>query len=176
MFHPLNGDSFLKSLCKTIREGFTDEEIHDVYANKILQHFDRPSILVHYLPEIETPAYNDYALRRITFDIVCFSGKINESTFQSWSMKVKNRLAEILRWIDVEGVKHRYRSYEFYIEQGQYMNFHVIVEYSLYIKYVDSLGGELGPLMIDLEEIVIPHLEERTELLNGNRRNLDDPE
>lgn len=173
MPHKLNGDSFLNSLCDTIRNGFSDEEIHHVYANKILQHFDRPTILVHYLPEFETPAYNNYALRRISFDIVCFAGKIDEARFQSWSMIVKNRLAEILRWIVVEDVPHRYRSYEFYIEQGQYMNFHCIVEYSLYIEYIDSLGDEKGPLMIDLEEIVIPHMEERTEILNGNRRDVD---
>lgn len=147
--HPLRGNSFLISVCEALRKGFSNEEIHAVYANKTLQHFDKSSIVVQYLPELETPLYNNYAFRRITLDVVLFSGLQDESKFQTWLLDKKDRLCETLRWINVEGVPHRYRSFESHIEQSQYYRFHFTVEYTLQIEYLDGLDE---PLMIYLDE------------------------
>lgn len=143
--------SFLIAVGEAIRGAFSEDEITEVYINKTVKNFVRPSIMVQYVPNIERPAMRNEAFRRISFDIVCFAPKTSESYFQEWSMEIGERLSETLRWLTVSGVPHQCRSYEDYIEQGQYLEYHFLVDYSLYVEYIDPTPP---PNMLDLEEDV----------------------
>lgn len=165
---PLYGNSFLYSVCKKLREGFTSDEIERVYANKTLQNFNRPSIMVQYLPELTRADYNDSAYKVISLDVVCFATKNEEAIFQEWSNEIKYRLEHLLRWIEVEGVKHRFRNFETHIDQDLYMRFHFTVEYTLYVNYVDDTL--LEEMMVDLEKQIFVHVEDRVQINERNDR------
>lgn len=155
---PLYGTSFLKALCKTLREGFSSEEVNTIYANKVNQNFVRPSIMVQHLPELTTPEMNNKARKRISFDIVCFAAKgMPEDEFQVWSLNMEYRIEELLHWLTVEGVPHRFRNIQSHIEQDLHMRLHVTVEYSLLVEYVNNSLDE--ELMLNLDKEIHVYVE-----------------
>lgn len=155
----LKANSFLNSIAKQVRAGFTTDEITQVYTDKSLQGFTPPCIMIHALPFVETTDLNDRALRIYNFDIVCFSREVDEYEFQTWTGDIVDRLSHITRWVNVEGRPNRRRSYTSYSEQEQFMRLHFTCQFSTYVEYVNT---DYQPEYMEiLEQTIIPRLDIR---------------
>ena len=122
----LTGQEVVSTICKTLRNRFSDKEIVEIYKDKPVQSMKTPCIFVHLVESVHTPDLRNYAWWDQIIDIRCHPSKMR-TDIHTWARSLAVMIVDCVTFMQSGGHSFKAKSVTWRVEDDV---LHVIATYS----------------------------------------------